>query len=110
MEPFVTPERSTHFDLGFEHGIEATEEPSDLEMSSRVPDFRLGYIVGRSYSVCVRRGNRADAARVAGELAARFDVKLEALLEALGVTADNLRVIRDAFEKNNPLRAKPTMY
>jgi hypothetical protein len=101
MAPVATPEVSTHFDLGFEHGVEAVEEPSHLEMSSRVPDYRLGYIVGRSYAVCVRRGSRVAAANVAGELAARFGVKLDDLLEALSITAENLRVIQDAYAKTD---------
>ncbi|MGF6635372.1 DUF2623 family protein [Paraburkholderia sp. MM6662-R1] len=95
----TTSERAL-LDLGFEQGIEATEDPSELEMTSRVPQYRLGFVLGRSYVTCVQRASRTAAAATAGKLGARFGVKLDDLIEALGLPDELRCLIQDAYGEN----------
>lgn len=87
----------TLFDLGFEHGVEAGDDPSIFEMSSRVLEYRLGYVLGRSCSVCVQKISRREAACVAGALAARFDVPLKDILAAMVPQEEHVALVRDAY-------------
>lgn len=90
--------RQTPFDLGFEHGAEAEEEPTPLEFSSRVPEYQLGFIVGRAYSEATRRANHATAAATAGALGSRFGMDLHELLKAMRLNEDHERLIRQAYD------------
>jgi len=85
------------FDLGFEHGAEAAEDPTDIEFRSRVPEYQVGYIVGRSFSEAVRQVSYQTAISTAGKLGVRFGVSLEDLLKALRLTEADERHIREAY-------------
>ncbi|WP_321935418.1 DUF2623 family protein [Paraburkholderia sp. J8-2] len=89
--------RQTPFDLGFEHGAEAEEDPSALEFCSRVHEYQLGFIVGRSFSEAVKRASHAAAAATAGALGSRFGVKLDDVLEAMRMTDEHEHIIRQAY-------------
>ncbi|MGS1073527.1 hypothetical protein [Burkholderia glumae] len=95
MQQTVTPR--TLLDLGFEHGIEATEDPTEFAMSSRVAEYRLGYVLGRSCVECMHRASRSAAAVTAGNLGARFGVKLDALINAMGSPDLDRRLIEEAY-------------
>ncbi|WP_455279054.1 hypothetical protein [Cupriavidus necator] len=87
----------TQFDLGFEHGAEADEDPSDLEFQSRVPAYQLGFIVGRSFSEAVKQANYLAVAATAGRLGARYGVDINDLLQALEVSVHHDQTIRQAY-------------
>lgn len=87
----------TLLDLGFEQGIEATEDPTEFEMSSRVAEYRLGYVLGRSYVECVQRASRKAGAVKAGHLGARFGVELDALIKALALPDLDRCLIEEAY-------------
>lgn len=89
--------RQTPFDLGFEHDAEAEEEPSTLEFCSRIHEYQLGFIVGRSFSEAVKHANHAAAAATAGALGHRYGVKLDDLLQAMRLTADDELTIRQSY-------------
>ncbi|MGF6440206.1 hypothetical protein [Paraburkholderia youngii] len=96
--------RQTPFDLGFEHGAEAEEDPTPLEFCSRVPEYQVGFIVGRAYSESIKRANHATAAATAGALGSRFGVDLNELLKAMRLSDEHERVIRQAYDD---ARARP---
>jgi hypothetical protein len=81
MTRSLKPTRPTSFDLDFEHGAEADEDPSVSEMNSRVPEYRLGYVLGRAHQEAVRQASHVALAIVAGELGVRFGVGKNELLE-----------------------------
>ena len=87
-------------DLGFEDGIEAVNEPSELEMSSRVAAYRLGFVLVRSYAACVQHASRSAVAVTAGKLAARFGVKLDDLVEAMGLPDELRHLIQETYAEN----------
>lgn len=89
--------RPTHFDLGFAQGSDAADDPSDLEMSSRVPEYRLGYVIGRGYSEAVKQANRDAGIVTASQLAARYKVQIEALLKAMGLLPEYEHLIRSTY-------------
>ncbi|WP_321960063.1 hypothetical protein [Paraburkholderia sp. J7] len=78
--------RQTLFDLGFAHGTDVDEDPSELEFRSRVREYQLGYIVGRSFGEAVKQASRRAAAVVAGELGWRFGVSLPELMAAMNLS------------------------
>ncbi|MFM0122828.1 hypothetical protein P0D73_28700 [Paraburkholderia sp. RL18-101-BIB-B] len=90
--------RQTSFDLGFEHGAEADEDPTPLELCSRVQQYQLGFIVGRSFSEAVKRANHATAAATAGALGSRFGVDLNDLLKTMRLSDEHERTIRQAYD------------
>jgi hypothetical protein len=97
MTRSLKPTRPSSFDLGFEHGAEADEDPSACEMNSRVPEYKLGYVLGRSYQEAVRNASHIALAIVAGELGVRFGVGKSELLDALRIPATHERHIHDAY-------------
>ena len=78
------------FALGFEHGVEAEEDSSTAEMGTRIIEYKLGYIVGRSFGETVRQANLRVGAGVAGELGAKYGVDRAELVAALRCSYDTL--------------------
>jgi hypothetical protein len=95
-----TAARRSLLDLGFEDGIEAVDEPSELQMSSRVADYQLGFVLGRSCVACVQHASRSAAAITAGKLAARYGVNLDDLVEAMGLPDELRRLIQETYAEN----------
>lgn len=89
--------RQTMFDLGFEHGAESEEDPTPLEFCSRVAEYQLGFVVGRSFSEAVRQANHKAAAATAGALGSRFGVSVNDLLSAMGLTTEQERIVRQSY-------------
>ncbi len=89
--------RRTAFDLGFEHGVEAEEDPSAMEFGSRVHEYQLGFIVGRSFSEAVKLASHAAAAATAGALGSRFGIKVDDLLAAMSLNEEHQQIIRQAY-------------
>ncbi|MFM0716356.1 hypothetical protein PQQ73_08460 [Paraburkholderia strydomiana] len=85
------------FALGFEHGAEAVEDASVVEMDARVPEYRVGYVVGRCYSEAVRQTSLLAGVVVAGELGAKFGVDKSALVAALRLSHDHELVIDEKY-------------
>lgn len=94
------PSGPSLFGLGFEHGAEADDDPSDLDFRSRVQAYQLGFIVGRSFSEAVKQTNPHAAAAIAVRLGARFGVDLEDLLTTLGLSEAHQQDIRQAYAQS----------
>lgn len=97
MTRSLKPTHPSSFDLGFEHGAEADQDPSASEMNSRVPEYKLGYVLGRSYQEAVRHASHIALAIVAGKLGVRFGVGKNELLEGLRIPAAHERHIYEAY-------------
>lgn len=95
------PSGPTQFDLGFAHGADADEDPSDLEFQSRVPAYQVGFIVGRSFCNAVKQGNHHATAFTAAKLGARYGVPLEDILVALGLSEAHQDAICKAYAQAN---------
>lgn len=89
--------RKGFFDLGFEHGAEADEDPSELEFRSRVPEYQLGYILGRNFNQAVKQASWRAGAVMAEELGRRYGVDLEALLGAMALSEEMQQIVRRAY-------------
>lgn len=87
------------FDLGFVDGAEAAEAPSVVEFSSRVREYQLGFIVGRSLSEAVRQTRHGAMLETAGLLGARFHIDFRELLAALKVSDEQADEIHRAYER-----------
>ena len=89
--------RQTAFDLGFEHGAEAEEDPSALEFCSRVHEYQIGFIVGHAFAQAVKLASHAAAAATAGALGSRFGIKVDDVLDAMRLTDEHQQIIRQAY-------------
>lgn len=87
----------TPFDLGFEHGAETDEDAPMSEMNSRIVEYKLGYVVGRSYSTAVRQANLRDGATVAGELGAKYGVARDAIVAAMKLSMEHEAVLDEKY-------------
>ncbi|MGB8417608.1 hypothetical protein [Paraburkholderia sp.] len=87
----------TPVELGFEHGAEAVEDVPVFEIQSRVPEYRMGYVIGRSYGEAVRQVSLAAGFRLAAELAVRFDIDRDSLVQAMQMSAESIRIIDDEY-------------
>jgi hypothetical protein len=92
----------TPFDLGFEHGADSDEEPSTLELSSRVHEYKLGFILGRSFSASVKHTSHALAAVTAGALGHRYGISVDDVLCAMRLTVAHEQSIRQAYSDADP--------
>jgi hypothetical protein len=98
----VVSAHHSFFDLGFECGTDEEEELSELEFRSRVPEYQLGYIVGRSFSEAVKQASRRAGAVVAGELGRRYGVNLADLLSAMSLSDEQQQIVRLAYANERP--------
>ncbi|APA84058.1 hypothetical protein BJG93_00560 [Paraburkholderia sprentiae WSM5005] len=85
------------FALGFEHGAEAVEDAPLHEIESRVPEYRIGYVIGRTYSEAIRQVSLEAGFKLAGALGARFDIDKADLVSALQVSAGCRRLIEEEY-------------
>ncbi|MCO4861248.1 hypothetical protein MKD38_06165 [Cupriavidus sp. WGlv3] len=91
----------TQFDLGFAHGADADEAPSDLKFQSRVPAYQVGFIVGRSFCTAVKQGNHHAMVATAARLGSRYGVPPEDILDVLGLSQAHQEAFRKAYAKPN---------
>jgi predicted O-linked N-acetylglucosamine transferase (SPINDLY family) len=96
------PSGNSLFELGFEHGAEAVEDPSVVEFQSRVRAYQLGFLVGRSLAEAVKQASHQAAATTAGQLGARFAIDVEELLMALSLSDAQKQQIRSAYTQSAP--------
>jgi hypothetical protein len=89
------------FELGFEHGAEAVEEASLLEMVSRVVEYRLGYVTGRCYSHAVREVSLEAGFTLAGQLGVRFDLDIADLLSAMQMSAEHRSIVECEYQRHD---------
>jgi hypothetical protein len=89
--------RRTPFDLGFEHGAEAVEDAPVFEIQSRVPEYRIAYVIGRAYGEAVRQVSLAAGYKLAGVLGVRFDIDKHELISAMHLSVDSKRIIDDEY-------------
>ncbi|WP_321817108.1 MULTISPECIES: hypothetical protein [unclassified Paraburkholderia] len=87
----------TLFELGFEHGAEAEEDPGKLEFCSRVREYQISFVVGRAFSTAVKQASHKTAALTAGALRVRYGLTLSDLLLALTLSQEDKRVVRAAY-------------
>lgn len=93
--------RTGPFELGFEHGAEAVEDASLLEMVSRVAEYRLGYVTGRCYSHAVRQVSLEAGFRLAGQLGARFDIEKTDLISAMQLSVEYQRIVEAEYQTHD---------
>lgn len=91
------PGTQTPFDLGFEHGAETDEDASMAEMNSRVVEYKVGYVVGRSYSEAVKQANLLVGATVAGELGAKYGLSRDALVAAMRPSTEHEAALYEKY-------------
>ncbi|SOE45668.1 Protein of unknown function [Burkholderia sp. D7] len=85
--------------LGFSSGAAASTDDSTAEVRSRVPDWRVGYVIARAYSEAIKEGNAGELATTAGRLGAQYGVDVDQLLEALSFGDAQREVVRRAFSR-----------
>jgi hypothetical protein len=90
--------------FGFSQGAVASEDLPTAEIRTRVPEWRIGYVVGRSYSEAVKEGSIREVAMTAGRLGAQYGVDVDDLLDALNFGDDQREVVRSAYA---PTKSKP---
>ena len=83
--------------FGFSRGAAAMTDDPTTEIRSRVPDWRVGYVIGRSFSEAVKEGNVSELATTAGRLGAQYGVDVDRLLEALSFGEEQREVVRRAY-------------
>ncbi|BCQ22393.1 hypothetical protein NK8_05020 [Caballeronia sp. NK8] len=76
--------------------MEAAEDPSAFEMSSRATPYKVGYVLGRSFYEAVKHGSHTAVAVTAGELGAKYGLSRSDLLAALNLTAVQEKQFDDA--------------
>ncbi|WP_321854646.1 hypothetical protein [Paraburkholderia tropica] len=94
-----SPKIESLFDLGFQDGSDADDDPPELHFRSRVFEYQLGFIVGRSFSKAVKQANHRALAETAGRLGTRYRVDEDALLTALGLPETLKNIIRQAYSQ-----------
>jgi len=83
--------------FGFSEGAAASIDLPTAEVRTRVPEWRIGYVLGRGFSEATREGAIGEFAGTAGRLGAQYGIALDELQDALSFGADQREVVRRAY-------------
>ncbi|CAB5514411.1 hypothetical protein LMG26857_03470 [Achromobacter anxifer] len=88
------------FDAGYKVGLITKVAPEDpYEMSTFHDDYKIGFILGHSYSQGVQAASGIMDAMTAGELAFRYHVPVRQVLDMAGYDGEQVRIFEDAYRQ-----------
>lgn len=85
--------------LGFFHGATSGVLLSPEEMSTRLSDWRVGWVLAQGFREALEEGNVAELATTVGRLAALYAIDLSDLLDALAFGEEQRDAVRRAFHQ-----------
>jgi hypothetical protein len=91
----------TLFDLGYQAGLVADDAPDAFTMSTRDPEWVLGFIQGFSEMQSFRHASIPAAGWQAGELGRRYAIPLKVLLARVRFEIDVTAEICSEYEQDD---------